>query len=249
MKKAVVIPPQGEAYSIEIPSESSSELAVLKRVVGGWIELVPTDMPVSVYCNEEGKIIGLEPNYRATQLFGGLLHPGDIIAGNVIVLGDIDDEGETLGLDDEIAISLVENAQRLSEELPLGRVFPLRNGKVWMVCAYEFPDEQSAGVVWERIEEESRGKHDNFSVWRTTTPDRSQWFVVICGEPRHLPFVGGEPSLLNYEQARNFVIRRARTGVDAFVKNPNEHFEQRTRYGDHPVTIDPATGEVEPYND
>lgn len=249
MKKAVVIPPYGEAYSLEVPSDSSSELAILQKAVGGWIELVPTNLPLSVYCNEEGKLNGLELNIRATQMFGDLLSPNDIIAGTVIVLGDIDDDGETLGLDDEMAISLVENAQRLNQEPLAGYSFPLPGGGIWMVCAYEFPDEQSAGVVWERIEKESRGKRENFSIWRTTTPDRSQWFIVTCGEPQHLPIVEGIPCALDYDQARSFVIRRARTGMDAFEKNPTDHFENRTRYGSHPVTIDPETGGVKPYND
>jgi hypothetical protein len=93
MRNAVVIPAEGELYVIEIPEDAAAALAVYQRVVQGWIELVPNPHDVTVYCNEEGKIHGLPPNYRATQLFGAWLQPLDVIAGTVIVVGPPDEEG------------------------------------------------------------------------------------------------------------------------------------------------------------
>lgn len=93
MRNAMVVPAQGDPYVIDVPEDSSAVLAVYQRVVGGWIELVPNPHDVTVYCNEEGKIHGLPPNYRATHLFGAWLQPWDIIAGDVIVVGPPDEEG------------------------------------------------------------------------------------------------------------------------------------------------------------
>lgn len=98
MKHAVVIPAEGEPYVIEIPEDGAAALAVYQKVVGGWIELVPNPHDVTVYCNEEGKIQGLYPNSRATELFGAWLQRWDIIAGNVIVVGPPDEEGNDTDL-------------------------------------------------------------------------------------------------------------------------------------------------------
>lgn len=93
MRNAMVIPTAGDPYSLLIPLDDNSGLAVYQKVVGGYIELVPNPHGVTVYCNEEGKIQGLPPNHRATALFGEWLHDWDIIAGNVIVVGPPDEEG------------------------------------------------------------------------------------------------------------------------------------------------------------
>lgn len=90
MKKGVVIPAEGEPYSLLLPE---NPLPIYQKIVGGWIELVPNPQGVTVYCNEEGKIHGLPPNHRATALFGEWLHSWDVIAGSVIVVGPPDEEG------------------------------------------------------------------------------------------------------------------------------------------------------------
>ena len=102
MKRAILVPAVGEAHEVQIPERGEGELDALQRLVGGWIEVVPTDA-LTVYCNEEGKIIPLPPNYRATNAFGSELQPGDILAGDVVVLGELDDEGDTTGLTNEQA--------------------------------------------------------------------------------------------------------------------------------------------------
>lgn len=100
MKRAILVPALGEAREVQIPESGEGELDELQRLVGGFIELVPTDT-LTVFCNEEGKIQGLPPNYRATSTFGSLLMPGDVIAGDVVVLGNLDDDGDTVSLSDD----------------------------------------------------------------------------------------------------------------------------------------------------
>ena len=99
MRNAMVVPVMGDPYVIQVPEDSTALLAVYQKVVEGWIELVPNPHGVTVYCNEEGKIHGLPPNYRATALFGDWLQPWDIIAGNVIVVGPPDDDGDDTDLE------------------------------------------------------------------------------------------------------------------------------------------------------
>jgi Domain of unknown function (DUF3846) len=99
MKDALIIPAAGDPYAIQLPEDGNAELAVLQQAVGGYIELVPNPHGVTVYCNEEGKLEGLPPNHRATKLFGEWLQPWDIIAGDVIVCGPPDEEGENTSLD------------------------------------------------------------------------------------------------------------------------------------------------------
>ncbi len=64
----------------------------LYNFVEGRLEAVYLDNDVCLFCNEEGKLLGLEGN-RA-------LSNNDIIAGNFIIVGD-NGEGENISLTDE----------------------------------------------------------------------------------------------------------------------------------------------------
>ena len=105
MKRAIVVRPDG--YEILDAPDETYEF--ISEHVGGWIQVVPCSSPVSVYCNEEGKIMDppLPPNRLATRSFGEWLQPGDIIAGNVVVLGQQDEEGYDTGLSD-LDVSMVQ---------------------------------------------------------------------------------------------------------------------------------------------
>ena len=70
-------------------------LAELHEAVGGYIEYVPiTEWAkqltghTHMYCNDEGKLMGLEPNLLATEM---MLSDNDIIVGNVVLMTDDDD--------------------------------------------------------------------------------------------------------------------------------------------------------------
>lgn len=66
------------------------KLEALQKAVGGYIEYVPCDGPLGfMYCNEEGKLMGLPPNPKATRMID--FH--DIIAGDVVVM-ELGDEEE-----------------------------------------------------------------------------------------------------------------------------------------------------------
>ncbi|MGN0532994.1 MAG: DUF3846 domain-containing protein [Eubacterium sp.] len=66
------------------------ELEVLQNLVGGYIECVSIGNNIDMVCNEEGKLIGLEPH---------IFFKGDIICGDVFFVGV--DAPEFVSLTDE----------------------------------------------------------------------------------------------------------------------------------------------------
>lgn len=61
-------------------------LTSFQKIVGGYIETVHVGTLVFI-CNEEGKILGLEPNIRFD-----FLHSWDFFCGTIIVCGNDCDE-------------------------------------------------------------------------------------------------------------------------------------------------------------
>ena len=76
---------------IEIKEFDKIRYEDLKGVVNGWIEAVSLDKGVTCWMNEEAKLIGLQRNFS----IGGISIEGDVI------FTSIDEEGDTVGLDDE----------------------------------------------------------------------------------------------------------------------------------------------------
>jgi len=70
--------------------------------VGGFIEAVYLNGAVG-YVNEEGKIFGLPNNVHATKLAHNheAIYNDDYIAGNMLIVGNCDDEGEMMTLTTE----------------------------------------------------------------------------------------------------------------------------------------------------
>lgn len=88
MTKALIVKPDGSKEYVD--QEMTYEF--LKETVGGWIEFVFVTEGVHLYCNEEGKLLGLPVNIEATRLAGRL--GVDLLCGTVIFLGDRPDDGE-----------------------------------------------------------------------------------------------------------------------------------------------------------
>lgn len=70
-----------------------NSIKAMQKIVGGYIQVVPhwpgsVSKKVTMMCNEEGKLRGLEPNFDI---------PGDRIVGNILITRT-DDEGETVSL-------------------------------------------------------------------------------------------------------------------------------------------------------
>jgi Domain of unknown function (DUF3846) len=91
-----------QEFDLDAPEGS---LKVIQDAVGGWIEPVFFESTLEMYVNEEGKLNGLDVNPIATRLWESMYGTGtDIIVGDVLFAGGVDDEGETRGLNpDKIA--------------------------------------------------------------------------------------------------------------------------------------------------
>ena len=62
----------------------------LSAAIGGYIQVIPVDEPVTLYCHEEGKILALPAS--AVWLYNG--HPHDTIRGPIVLFGPPDGEGD-----------------------------------------------------------------------------------------------------------------------------------------------------------
>lgn len=99
-----------EVTATVVNLDPADTLRGLQGAVGGDIEPILFPEPFEAYANEEAKIIGdgLTPNTVATELWKAtaeageyLTQPGDYIAGPVVVVGPLDDDGGTQGLTDD----------------------------------------------------------------------------------------------------------------------------------------------------
>ena len=94
-------------------------LEALQSIVGGWIEIPYLSSKLSkegidVVINEEGKLIGLEP--QIVVLKKGINRPLEVVVGNCVFVSH-NEEGETIGLTDK-QIRIVEN--ELKAQLIMG---------------------------------------------------------------------------------------------------------------------------------
>jgi hypothetical protein len=63
----------------------------IQAAVGGDVQMVPMEDGKEIWCNEEGKIIGLPVNHLATKIWIQSYGATDVIVGNILYCdaGDI----------------------------------------------------------------------------------------------------------------------------------------------------------------
>lgn len=98
---AVVVHTNGEAEFILLEDGYKA----IQEVVGGTFDVVTSSTGnTSFWVNDEGKIIGMKPNYVATKVLWQL-NPAfdgrDYLAGPVLITGGADEEGNTLDIGGE----------------------------------------------------------------------------------------------------------------------------------------------------
>lgn len=87
----IVLPAEGKPYA-----KKFSDFGSLQKQVGGYVELVhPQDMfpPFVMLVNEDGKLLRLEENALASNIYGFLL------VGDVVIMKEANDD--IVGLSDE----------------------------------------------------------------------------------------------------------------------------------------------------
>lgn len=99
MKKALHIKTTGEVIELDITADS---LTTLQTAVGGWVQAIDITTDMTMWCNEEGKLISLPHNpfaqFMWDKSFGTYT---DYIVGDIVLTGGTDEDGATLGLTDE----------------------------------------------------------------------------------------------------------------------------------------------------
>jgi len=86
---------------VDVPEDPMGALTYLKDLVGGWIESIPMPMNCHAFINEEGKLIGLPINPLATTLYNLAVHGSDMVAGNAVVFGPPNEDGDETPVTDE----------------------------------------------------------------------------------------------------------------------------------------------------
>jgi len=81
---AKIIKTDGSVKYVKPKNETNFSLEELQRYVGGYIEIVETKNKKLMVLNEEGKLMRLQKNRKATDLYeyGG----GDMIVGDVLII-------------------------------------------------------------------------------------------------------------------------------------------------------------------
>jgi hypothetical protein len=101
-------------FTTEVLDLSSNEYNQLRDTVGGLIQPVDLKPDLTLWCNEEGKLInGMEINTIGTHLWEQTFGMTDVIMGNIVLTGGTDDEGETLPLPSTWLAYVEEIAERL----------------------------------------------------------------------------------------------------------------------------------------
>lgn len=84
---------------IEICSvDPEKEYDFLSGAVGGYIEAVHISDSLVMWVNEEGKLENLPVNYLGTGLWEARFGRTDVIVGDVVLTGGVDEEGYSKSL-------------------------------------------------------------------------------------------------------------------------------------------------------
>ncbi|MBM4646548.1 DUF3846 domain-containing protein [Rhodococcus hoagii] len=132
--RGIVIPANDE-LSVQVVEFEQGDINAYQRYVGGMFQCLDIDSPpASIFCNEEAKLIGLELNRRATMLWWTHYPPSrhaDIINGDVVIVGQPDDEGETQGVPDELLSLLTQTTEWRYEVSVINESGWHRNGRTF----------------------------------------------------------------------------------------------------------------------
>lgn len=100
-------------FTTEILDLENDSLEKLQGAVGGLVQAVDLRDDLTLWCNEEGKLMGLTPNVIGTHMWERHFGMTDMIMGDVVFTGGTDDEGDNLGLPFPWQAQLEELAERL----------------------------------------------------------------------------------------------------------------------------------------
>ena len=105
MKKALRVLVDGTVEELDLDSAEGS-LRVLQlgvkfdeQDVAPYVQAIDLAEDLTMWCHEEGKMLGQPRNETGTILFDAEFGVGqDVIVGNIVFTGGVDEEGDTLGI-------------------------------------------------------------------------------------------------------------------------------------------------------
>ena len=101
-KKAILVMASGDVEEIE----SEWGVSEINNAVGGFFDLVRFGkLPFIAYVHDEGKLIDLPENKIVTSIWydsGQRILLGDYIAGDALLIGDVDVEGNDTSVPDDL---------------------------------------------------------------------------------------------------------------------------------------------------
>jgi small nuclear ribonucleoprotein (snRNP)-like protein len=168
MLTAIVIPADPD-HPVRLEQLDRNDLDAYRRLVGGNLEVINLERPMaSLYLNEEGKLIELPLNPRATVLLwahNSAFRGEDIIVGDAFIVGPPDRRGDDTTAPDEL-VQLLFHTERY-------RVLVRTQGdKEFYGNLRTFDSWFEAYVYGVRSTTQRRG--------RTTNPVRSSLRLTIC---------------------------------------------------------------------
>lgn len=83
-------------------------LMSMQDAVGGYIEHVAINSEVSMFVNEEGRLLELPINHFATLVFASAYQTHDTIHGDVVFTGATDDEGNETDVPETVVAHFIE---------------------------------------------------------------------------------------------------------------------------------------------
>jgi len=107
-------------FTTEVLDLSENEYTQLHDAVGGLIQPVDLKPDLTLWCNEEGKLISLPLNIIASHMWERSFGPTDIILGDCVFTGGTDEDGETMELPNAWLVQLQEFAARIRREVMTG---------------------------------------------------------------------------------------------------------------------------------
>jgi hypothetical protein len=115
-KKALLVAVNGDCATVEFTEETSYDM--LSKGCGGYTQAVELNNNLTLWCNEEGKLNGLEVNIVAQKFWEEAYGATDIIVGDVVFTGGCDQAGNTLGLSQKLIEKILAAAAKklLAEE-------------------------------------------------------------------------------------------------------------------------------------
>ncbi len=113
--------PADDDEEAQLVTIEQGDITVIQRFVGGWFGVVSAgdESPTSFWHHDDGKILGLPVNRRATLLLCALDHRWvghDVLVGDILLTGDPDDEGDTQSVSQEL-VDLIFHTQPYKVEV------------------------------------------------------------------------------------------------------------------------------------